>query len=82
MSPSSPVGVWICPSNRTLEVGCRQVVIVSSILTLEQFPVGDDPFTDVPVRIDCEMNVIGSILAIYQKQEWLWLCSCINQYLI
>ena len=49
MSSSSPVSVGTCPSNRTLEVGCRQVVIVPAILTLEQFPVGDDPFSDIPV---------------------------------
>ena len=49
MSPSSLVSVGTRASSRTLEVGCRQVVLVSAILTLEQFPVGDDPFTDVPV---------------------------------
>ena len=49
MSPSSPVSVGTRPSNRTMEVGCRQVVIMPSILILEQFPVGDDPFTEVSV---------------------------------
>ena len=46
MSPSSPVSVGTRPSNRTLDLGREQVVVVP----LEQFPVGDDPFTDVPVR--------------------------------
>ena len=50
MSPSSPVIVGTLPSNRTLEVGCRQVILVSVTLILEQFPVGDDPFTDIPVK--------------------------------
>ena len=50
MSPSSPVSVGILPSNRTLEVG---VAHLDSILNSgpavasEQFPVADDPFTDL-----------------------------------
>ena len=46
MSPSSPVSVGMTPSNRTLEVGSVQVDVPPSILTLEQCPVADDPFTD------------------------------------
>ena len=44
MSPSSPVSVGILPSSRTLEVGVSH--LDSSLLTLEQFRVADDPFTD------------------------------------
>ena len=47
MSPSSPVSV---PSNRTLEVGVAHLDSpprAAEILTLEQFPVADDPFTDI-----------------------------------
>ena len=50
MSPSSPVSVGILPSNRTLEVGASQLDRDPSAplpgVTLEQFPVADDPFTD------------------------------------
>lgn len=36
------------PSNRTLEVGSRQVDVLSILfLTFKQFPVAEDPFTDL-----------------------------------
>ena len=49
MSPSSPVSVGILPSNRTLEVGAVHLdgAVVNTVVTLEQFPVADDPFTDI-----------------------------------
>ena len=43
MSPSSPVSVGMCPSNRTLEAGSLQVLFAY----FEQFPVAEEPFTDV-----------------------------------
>ena len=46
MSPSSPVSVGMTSSNRTLEVVFEQVDITPVLLTLEQCPVADDPFTD------------------------------------
>ena len=45
MLPSSAVSVGMLPSNRTLVVGVVQVVM-SSLVTLEQSPTADDPFTD------------------------------------
>ena len=48
MSPSSPVSVGMTPSNRTLEVGSVQVIdLAPLLLTFEQCPVADDPFTDI-----------------------------------
>ena len=49
MSPSSPVSVGILPSNRTLEVGALHLVNPTLVVevTLRQFPVADDPFTDI-----------------------------------
>ena len=49
MSPSSPVSVGIMPSNRTLEVGTSHLVnpLLARVAILEQFPVADDPFTDI-----------------------------------
>ena len=50
MSSSSPVSVGILPSNRTLEIGASHldwVLLVVPRSTLEQCPVGDDPFTDI-----------------------------------
>ena len=55
MSPSSPVSVGTRPSNRTLEVGCTQVVTVPTV-TFKQFPVGDDPFTEIPDRLHAKVN--------------------------
>ena len=46
MSPFSPVSVGMTPSNRTLEVVSVQVDVTPVLLTLEQCPVADDPFTD------------------------------------
>ena len=46
MLPSSAVSVGMLPSNRTLVVGVVQVVLPSLVLTLEQCPTADDPFTD------------------------------------
>ena len=48
MFPSSPVSVGMLPSNRTLEVGASHLdsPIPKPVVTLEQFPVADDPFTD------------------------------------
>ena len=46
MSPSSPVSVGMTPSNRTLEEGSVQFEMPPVLLTLEQFPVADDPLTD------------------------------------
>ena len=48
MSPSSPVSVGMLPSNRTLEFGVSHLdsPLPIPIVTLEQFPVADDPFTD------------------------------------
>ena len=43
---SSRVSVGILPSNRTLEVGASHLDSVEPVVTLEQFPVADDPFTD------------------------------------
>ena len=43
MSPSS---VGMTPSNRTLEVGSVQADVSPLLLTFEQCPVADDPFTD------------------------------------
>ena len=45
MSPSSAVSVGMLPSNRTLVVGVVQVVMSSLVLTFEQSPTADDPFT-------------------------------------
>ena len=44
----SPVSVGILPSNRTLEVGVSHLTgaVLWMVVTLEQFPVADDPFTD------------------------------------
>ena len=47
VSPSSPVSVGILPSNRTLEVGASHLDSWPRLVTLEQFPVADDPFTDI-----------------------------------
>ena len=47
MSLSSPVSVGITPSNRTLEVGSVQADVAPLLLTLEQCPVADDPFTEI-----------------------------------
>ena len=50
MSPSSPVSVGILPSNRTLEVGVLHLANspkLARVVTLAQFPVADDPFTDI-----------------------------------
>ena len=50
MSPYSPVSVGILSSNRTLEVGVSHLercVLVVPGSTSEQFPVADDPFTDI-----------------------------------
>ena len=56
MSPSSPVRAGMLPSNRTLVVGCAQVVIPPPIvmLALEQCPVADDPFTDIVSAVERE----------------------------
>ena len=45
MSPSSPVSVGIL----TLEVGVSHLdsPLGGTVVTLEQFPVADDPFTDI-----------------------------------
>ena len=48
MLPSSPVSVGICPSYRTLEVGSVQVMVPLMLVTLEQCPVAEEPFTDTP----------------------------------
>ncbi len=45
MSPSSPVSVGMCPSNRTLDAGLLQLTVLLCIVELEQFPVAEDPFT-------------------------------------
>ena len=47
MSPSSPVSVGILPLNRTLEAGASHLIRRGPIAKLEQFPVADDPFTDI-----------------------------------
>ena len=47
MSPSSPVSVGMLPSNSTLEVGASHLEVDPEVATLEQFPVADDPFTDI-----------------------------------
>ena len=54
MSPSSPVSAGMLPSNRTLVVGCVQVVIPPPVVTQEQFPVADDPFTDIVSAVERE----------------------------
>ena len=46
MSPSSSVSVGMTPSKRTLEAGSVQVDVAPVLVTLEQCPVTDDPFTD------------------------------------
>ena len=51
MSPSSPVSVGVLPSNRTLLVGTSHLDRSLNLtpifnVTFEQFPIGDDPFTD------------------------------------
>ena len=56
MSPSSPVSVGILLSNRRLEVGTLHIEMESRspmpMVTLEQCPVADDPFTGLvdPLR--------------------------------
>ena len=47
MSSFSPVSVGILPSNRTLEVGASHLEVDPAVVTLEQIPVADDPFTDI-----------------------------------
>ena len=43
----SPVSVGTLLSNRTLEVGASHLDSPLKLVTLEQFPVADDPFTDI-----------------------------------
>lgn len=45
--PSSPVSVGMFPSNKTLDVGVVQIVWRPYLEALKQFPVMDDPFTDL-----------------------------------
>ena len=52
MLSSSPVSVGMMPSNRTLEVGSRQVCVHTSLL--EQCPVAEDPFTDIAWKLHCD----------------------------
>ena len=54
MSPSSVVSVGLLPSNRTLLVGVVQVVLTPLVLTLEQRPTADDPFTDTTSSVTKE----------------------------
>ena len=52
MSPSSPVsiGIPLGSSNRTLEVGSAHVRVPEVLLlTFAQFPVAEEPFTEVGV---------------------------------
>ena len=52
MSPSSPVsiGIPLGSSNRTLEVGSAHVWVPKVLLlTFAQFPVAEEPFTEVSV---------------------------------
>ena len=53
MSPSSSVSMGTRQSNRTLEFGCQQVIrlLLEDKLLLEQFPVGDDPFTVIELLL-------------------------------
>ena len=60
MSPSSPVSVGICPSYRTLEVGSVQVMVPLLLVTLKQFPVAEEPFTDTP---SVKLKLAGNICA-------------------
>ena len=52
MLPFSSVSMGMVPSNTTLDFGAVQVTMydpnLTSLLLLEQSPVGDDPFTDDP----------------------------------
>ena len=51
MSPSSLVSVGMCSSNRTLEVGSVHRAGLEVLLLIEaQFPVAEEPFTEVGVR--------------------------------
>jgi len=59
MSPSSPVSVGTLPSNSTLDLGLLQLdrelpVPVSVIVTSEQCPVAEDPFTDTSSEVGME----------------------------
>ena len=67
MSPSSAVSVGMLPSNRTLVVGVVQVVLPSLVLTLEQFPTADDPFTDTTAKEKLEGWTAEGIIAITIK---------------
>ena len=55
MSPSSPVsiGIPLGSSNRTLEVGSAHVRVPDIVLLVifAQFPVAEEPFTEVGVLI-------------------------------
>ena len=54
MSPSSVVSVGMLPSNKILVVGVVQVVLPPLVLTLEQRPTADDPFTDTTSSVTKE----------------------------
>ena len=52
MSPSSPesIGIPLGSSNRTLEVGSAHIRVPEVLLlTFAQFPVAEEPFTEVGV---------------------------------
>ena len=68
MSPSSPVSVGILPSNRTLEVGALHLVNPSlgAVVALGQFPVADDPFTDI-VSVTGKKVLDGNTIQLFLK---------------
>ena len=60
ISASSPVSVGMFLSNRTLEVGSRQVDVLSSLFVVcEQLPLTNDPFTNNFVSTVGKMNRSG-----------------------
>ena len=58
MSPSSPVSVGILPSNRTLEVGASHLDSPKVVPRSKsgQFPVTDDPFTDIVSKVGIQRS--------------------------
>ena len=65
MSPTSGVSVGMLPSNRTLLVGVLQVVLPSLVLTLEQFPTADDPFTGTTSSVVAKEKLDGYTAEVY-----------------
>ena len=62
MSPSSPVSVGMCPSNRTLETMSGQAIMPSPLrVGCGQCPTGEDPFTDCINELYCAGNTCARV---------------------